>query len=107
MSLRQWIQKLGLVAKSRKKSKPFTFSIAAHTIEIKRETDPDSASTPMQLPPLTPREHEIVQLLRQGYSNKEIARELDLSVGTVKWNMTNILGKFGLENGKQLIAFLA
>jgi len=46
------------------------------------------------LPALTPREAEIVRLLREGYSNKEIAQGLGIAVTTVKWNMTNILGKF-------------
>ncbi len=59
------------------------------------------------MPSLTRREIEIVQLLRRGYSNKEIAKELGISVTTVKWNITNILGKFGVETSKQLIALLA
>ncbi len=58
-------------------------------------------------PALTPREVEIVRLIRKGYSNKEIAQELGIAVTTVKWNMTNILGKFEVQSSKQLIALLA
>ena len=59
------------------------------------------------VPALTPREVEIVRLLRKGYSNKEIAQELGIAVTTVKWNMTNILGKFEVQSSRQLLAFLA
>ncbi|HZY45997.1 MAG TPA: helix-turn-helix transcriptional regulator [Anaerolineae bacterium] len=59
------------------------------------------------LPALTPREKEVVQLIRQGYSNKQVANELGISVSTVKWNMTNILAKFEVESSKQLIALLS
>jgi len=59
------------------------------------------------VPALTPREVEIVRLLRKGYSNKEIAQELGIAVTTVKWNMTNILGKFEVQSSRQLLALLA
>ena len=59
------------------------------------------------LPVLTRREKEIVQLIRQGYANKQVASELGISVSTVKWNMTNILAKFEVESSKQLIALLS
>lgn len=46
---------------------------------------------------LTPREEEIVGLLEKGYSNKLIARDLDLSVGTVKVHVKHILKKLRLK----------
>ena len=46
---------------------------------------------------LTPREEEILGLLERGCSNKLIARELDLSVGTVKVHVKHILKKLGLK----------
>ncbi len=59
------------------------------------------------VPALTPREKDIVRLLRRGYSNKEIANELGITVATVKWNITHILSKFEVESSRQLIALLA
>jgi len=59
------------------------------------------------IPALTPREVEIVRLIRKGYSNKEIAQELGIAVTTVKWNMTNILAKFEVQSSKQLMALLS
>lgn len=46
---------------------------------------------------LTPREEEILGLLERGYSNKLIARDLDLSVGTVKVHIKHILKKLRLK----------
>src|SRR5215510_6454669 len=47
---------------------------------------------------LTPRETEILRLMTGGYSNREIASALDLSEGTVKNHVSNILGKLGVRD---------
>jgi len=63
-----------------------------------------SAPTP-ELPPgfhdLTPREREVLALLGQGASNREIAQTLFLSEGTVKNHVTNILGRLNLRDRTQ------
>jgi two-component system, NarL family, nitrate/nitrite response regulator NarL len=48
-------------------------------------------------PTLTQREGEILRLLGRGLSNKEMARELDLSTATVKNHVHNLLTKLGLS----------
>ncbi|HWT78136.1 MAG TPA: response regulator transcription factor, partial [Candidatus Methylomirabilis sp.] len=50
---------------------------------------------------LTPREHEVLQLLTQGGSNKEIANALCVSESTVKNHLKNILAKLHLQNRVQ------
>lgn len=52
---------------------------------------------------LTPREREILELLRQGKSNKLIARALSLSVRTVEGHRANITEKLGDKSLAQLI----
>lgn len=52
--------------------------------------DPDEAD-------LTPREREILRLIARGYSNKLIARELDIAVGTIKVHVKHILRKLDLK----------
>lgn len=47
---------------------------------------------------LTPRERQVVRLLERGLSNKEIARQLDIKVATVKNHVHNILSKLELSN---------
>ncbi|SFM73184.1 LuxR C-terminal-related transcriptional regulator [Variovorax sp. OV329] len=46
---------------------------------------------------LTPREAEVVALLRQGMPNKRIARALGLSLDTVKWHLKNVYLKLGVH----------
>jgi two-component system nitrate/nitrite response regulator NarL len=46
---------------------------------------------------LTPREEEILGLIAKGYSNKLIARELDISVGTIKVHVKHLLKKLRLR----------
>jgi DNA-binding NarL/FixJ family response regulator len=54
---------------------------------------------------LTSREHEVLQHLAGGQSNKQIARALDLSVRTVETHRLNIKRKLGIEGQAELIKF--
>jgi predicted ATPase/DNA-binding CsgD family transcriptional regulator len=56
------------------------------------------------LDPLTERETEVLRLLAEGYSNKEVAAELVISVGTVKWYVMQIFGKFGVNRRTEAVA---
>ena len=55
--------------------------------------------------PLTPRELVIVQQVGRGMTNKEIADELHLSIGTVKNHLTTILHKLQLRDRTQLAIY--
>jgi ATP/maltotriose-dependent transcriptional regulator MalT len=48
--------------------------------------------------PLTPRELEVLGLMAQGRTNPEIAAELVLALGTVKWYASQIYSKLGVSN---------
>jgi LuxR family maltose regulon positive regulatory protein len=54
--------------------------------------------------PLTGREQEILQLLAAGLSNREIAAQLFLAVGTVKTHVHNIYGKLDARSRAHAIA---
>jgi DNA-binding NarL/FixJ family response regulator len=47
---------------------------------------------------LTDRETEVLRLMTGGYSNREIASAINLSEGTVKNHVSNILGKLGVRD---------
>ena len=53
-------------------------------------------------PPLTRRERELVELVRQGLRNRDIAAELGVTEGTVKVYLHAIFDKFHVENRTEL-----
>jgi LuxR family maltose regulon positive regulatory protein len=54
--------------------------------------------------PLTARECEVLRLLDAGASNRDIAHDLVLSLGTVKKHVSNICGKLGVQSRIQAVA---
>jgi len=54
---------------------------------------------------LTPRERQILQLLAEGKSNKEVAVLLDLSVYTVETHRSHILQKLNLHSTAELVLY--
>jgi DNA-binding NarL/FixJ family response regulator len=52
---------------------------------------------------LTEREHEVLQAMNEGLSNREIAARLVISEGTVKTHVSNILGKLEVRDRTQAI----
>jgi len=53
---------------------------------------------------LTERELEVLRLISDGLSNREIADRLILSKGTIKWYTTQIYGKLGVQNRAHAVA---
>jgi len=54
---------------------------------------------------LTSREREVIDLLGEGLSNKEIASRLHIAVHTVKSHVHNVLGKLALHSRLEVAAF--
>lgn len=86
---------------------------------VSRAPEPPGVSTPTQrterlsqMPqpaqmlaePLTERELEVLRLIEAGYSNQEIAQELVLALGTVKWYTRQIYGKLNVQSRTQALA---
>jgi DNA-binding NarL/FixJ family response regulator len=55
---------------------------------------------------MTNREREVMELIGEGLSNKEIAQRLAISVQTVKSHVHNILEKFALRSRLQLAVYV-
>ena len=66
----------------------------------------ESGKSPLdQLPePLSEQELRVLGLIVAGKTNREIADELVISVGTAKWHVHNILQKLSVSNRSQAIA---
>jgi LuxR family maltose regulon positive regulatory protein len=71
------------------------------------DTQREPASTlgaPPLIEPLTGREMEVLRLMAAGLSNREIAAELVLAMGTVKAHLHHIYGKLGVRGRTQAAA---
>jgi len=64
-----------------------------------------TADGEVTLPSLTPREREIVQLLAEGKSSKEVASHLNLSVKTAETHRSNIMRKLNLHSVSGLVLY--
>jgi len=71
-----------------------------------QQTESGSHPSPLDqlIEPLSEQEVRVLSLIVEGKSNKEIADELVISVGTAKWHVHNILQKLGVGNRSQAIA---
>jgi DNA-binding NarL/FixJ family response regulator len=79
----------------------FSPAIAARMAEV-FATSPQVEKTPRAaFPELTPREHEILELIADGKSNAEIAEKLTLSLKTVRNHVSNILNKLQVSDRLQ------
>ncbi len=56
--------------------------------------------------PLTKRETQVMALVHQGLSNKEIAEQLFISLNTLKVHIRNLYGKMGVENRTQALLLM-
>jgi DNA-binding NarL/FixJ family response regulator len=56
----------------------------------------------MSVAPFSPREQKVATLISEGFSNREIAEQLRLSVGTIKLHVHHILLKAGKQSRRQI-----
>ena len=54
---------------------------------------------------LTDREKEVLQLLAEGKSNKEVATQLNLSLYTVETHRANLMQKLNLHNTAEIVLY--
>ena len=74
-------------------------------ISVPSEPDSEGGGTSRRLDdPLSERELEVLTLLASGRTNSEVARELFVSVGTVKSHTGNIYRKLGARNRAEAVA---
>lgn len=78
---------------------PMTSEIARKVIAAFHETKP--APSPMEA--LAPREQEILELVANGYANKEIADKLAITLSTVCWYLHEIYKKLHVQSRVQAV----
>jgi two-component system response regulator NreC len=60
---------------------------------------------PSAVEALTPREIEVLKLIVQGYTNRQIGEELNISVRTVEGHRANISAKLGLRSRVEFVRY--
>jgi DNA-binding NarL/FixJ family response regulator len=73
--------------------------------ELISETNEDNSSQ-SAISSLTEREMDVINLIRQGSSSKDISAKLEISIKTVEVHRHNILRKLKLKNAASLIHFM-
>jgi len=71
---------------------------------LNRGNDGSTATAP-RLPQLTPREREVIQLLAEGKSSKEVACVLNVSTKTAETHRSNIMRKLGFHSIRDLVVY--
>jgi DNA-binding NarL/FixJ family response regulator len=67
--------------------------------DVRNEAGEDSGT------PLTPREREVLQLLAEGRTNKEVAARLGIGLKTVETHRMNLMAKLGLHSVVDLVRY--
>lgn len=86
------------------RGQPFLYPSAVDTL-IRDVIDRAGRRGEEELEPLTPRELEVVKLIAEGESSKEIAAALVLSIKTVERHRANILKKLGMRDRVELTRY--
>jgi LuxR family maltose regulon positive regulatory protein len=79
------------------------FSVNSEKASVPHEPRASSLSPPPLVDPLTNRELDVLSLLAQRFSNKEIADQLCISTTTVKGHLQNIYGKLAVNKRREAI----
>jgi two-component system response regulator NreC len=69
------------------------------------ESKPASPQDAPQTENLTPRETEILKLIVEGYTNRQIGEYLNISIRTVEGHRANISDKLGLHSRLDLVRY--
>lgn len=101
--LSDWIETIKTVAMGEKVLPPvLTQSLFTQIVELALKKEEGIPADSIQF---TNREREVVDLIAEGLSNKEIAESLHISTYTVKSHVHNILEKLELNTRLQIAAF--
>lgn len=92
------------VLSAAQQSTPSTYSKLSNLLGIRSNVP--TASSPPEVD-LSKRERQIVDALREGLSNREIAERLHVAEQTIKWHLWNLFQKLGVKNRKSAVRLLA
>src|SRR5262245_40993878 len=77
---------------------PLSPQVARYLLKRFTRVGTDADGEPKLLEPLTPREHDVLKAISQGYSVPEAARRLDVAASTVAAHIKSIYGKLAVRS---------
>jgi DNA-binding NarL/FixJ family response regulator len=86
------------------RGEPFLYA-GALTVLIRDYLDRVRRGESLPTAVLTPREDQVVKLIAEGHSSKEIARALTISIKTVERHRANVLAKLGMRDRTELTRY--
>jgi len=94
-------QDLVAAVRAVQRGEPFLTNAAERSLV--REWMADDSTGPRE--PLTPREREVVKLIAEAHTNREIAETLHLAEKTVESHRANVLRKLGMRDRVELVRY--
>ena len=79
--------------------------LVLHPDALKSSTEARAARSRIGATALTAREHEILEMIAEGMSNRIIANRLGISSQTVKFHVASILAKLGAGSRTEAVTF--
>ena len=67
--------------------------------------EPEEGSTAASAPGLTPRQYEVLQLLAEGHSMKEVAARLDVTPRTIAFHKYRMMAQLHVKTTAELVRF--
>ena len=90
------------IARVREGDAVFSPRLAGFVLDAFAGDLPSGAPIDPELDQITPREREVLRLLARGYTYKEIARRLEISIKTVESHVSSVLRKLQLSSRHEL-----
>lgn len=76
------------------------------TSALVKDLSPHKASSEPAIEALTPREREVLMLLARGYTNRQIAAEMNLSTRTIEGHRSSLVDKLGISSRVELMNYV-
>jgi two-component system response regulator NreC len=76
------------------------------TSALVKDLSPHAASPESAIEALTPREKDVLLLLARGYTNRQIAEEMNLSTRTIEGHRASLVNKLGVSSRVELMNYV-